>query len=192
MILIFCMEKWSVVHKWTHLYIDDGILGICFEWCSFKKNNNNQVSHIFSSCFVSQLAKHMEKCNSKPQPSPEYIKENINVIDSNVEEIKVNLGTLSDEELLAIISRVSKIHSGGCCHLSHPEERKQPSLKASSFMPFYRFCWRAANFRWTTSSSRAYTRFADGESWQLASRLSILIHFTQYGSSWCVDVGKIT
>nr|CAH0098327.1 unnamed protein product [Daphnia galeata] len=63
------------------------------------------------SCFVSQLAKHMEKCNSKPQPLPEYIKENINVIDSNVEEIKVNLGTLSDEELLAIISRVSKIHS---------------------------------------------------------------------------------
>jgi hypothetical protein len=59
----------------------------------------------------------MEKCNSKPQPLPEYIKENINVIDSNVEEIKVNLGTLSDEELLAIISRVSKIHSGGCRHL---------------------------------------------------------------------------
>lgn len=168
-----------------------------------RKNNNNQVSHIFSSCFVSQLAKHMEKCNSKPQPLPEYIKENINVIDSNVEEIKVNLGTLSDEELLAIISRVSKIHSGGCRHLLkvkknnvsfsiYPEERKQPSLKASSFMPFYRFCWRTANFRWTSSSSRAYTRFADGESWQLASRLSILIHFTQSGSSWCVDVGKIT
>lgn len=67
----------------------------------------------FSSCFISQLAKHMEKCNSKPQPMPEYIKENINVIDNN-EEIKVNLGTLSDEELLAIIARVSKIHSGGC------------------------------------------------------------------------------
>ena len=43
MILIFCMEKWSVVHKWTHLYIDGGILGICFEWCSFKKNNNNNM-----------------------------------------------------------------------------------------------------------------------------------------------------
>jgi hypothetical protein len=56
----------------------------------------------------------MEKCNSKPHPLPEYIKENINVIDSNEEEIKVNLGTLSDEELLAIISRVSKIHSGEC------------------------------------------------------------------------------
>uniref|UniRef100_A0A0P6GBY3 tRNA:m(4)X modification enzyme TRM13 n=1 Tax=Daphnia magna TaxID=35525 RepID=A0A0P6GBY3_9CRUS len=62
------------------------------------------------SCFVSQLAKHMEKCNSKPKPLPEYIKENINVIDNN-EEIKVNLGTLSDEELLAIIARVCKIHS---------------------------------------------------------------------------------
>lgn len=66
--------------------------------------------YVFSSCFVSQLAKHMEKCNSKPKPLPEYIKENINVIDNN-EEIKVNLGTLSDEELLAIIARVSKIHS---------------------------------------------------------------------------------
>lgn len=74
--------------------------------------------YVFSSCFVSQLAKHMEKCNSKPKPLPEYIKENINVIDNN-EEIKVNLGTLSDEELLAIIARVSKIHSGGCqnCNL---------------------------------------------------------------------------
>ncbi len=56
----------------------------------------------------------MEKCNSKPQPLPEYIKENVNVIDSNDEEIKVNLGTLTDDELLAIISRVSKIHSGKC------------------------------------------------------------------------------
>lgn len=72
------------------------------------------MCHIFSSCFVSQLAKHMEKCNSKPQPLPEYIKENVNVIDSNDEEFKVNLGTLTDDELLAIISRVSKIHSGGC------------------------------------------------------------------------------
>jgi hypothetical protein len=33
---MFCMEEWSVVlHKWTHLYIDGGILGICFELCSF-------------------------------------------------------------------------------------------------------------------------------------------------------------
>lgn len=117
---MFCMEEWSVVlHKWTHLYIDGGIFLESVLNCVLflRKNNNNQVSHIFSSCFVSQLAKHMEKCNSKPQPLPEYIKENINVIDSNVEEIKVNLGTLSDEELLAIISRVSKIHSGGCRHL---------------------------------------------------------------------------
>ena len=34
------------------------------------------MCHIFSSCFVSQLAKHMEKCNSKPEPLPEWKKKN--------------------------------------------------------------------------------------------------------------------
>lgn len=69
--------------------------------------------YIFSSCFLSQLEKHLQKCNSKPQPLPEYIIENINVLAKSEEEIKINLGQLSDESLLDTISRVSKIHSGG-------------------------------------------------------------------------------
>lgn len=74
----------------------------------------NDTFWIFSSCFLSQLEKHLERCNSKPQPLPEYIKENINVADSDTqEEIKINLGALPDDELLAIINKVSKIHSGG-------------------------------------------------------------------------------
>lgn len=69
---------------------------------------------IFSSCFVSQLEKHLERCNSKPQPLPEYIQTNVNLVEGNgeEEEIKVVLGNLSDEELLAFISKFEKTHSG--------------------------------------------------------------------------------
>jgi len=63
------------------------------------------------SCYVSQLDKHLKKCNSKPQPQPDYIQKDTNVFDSSAEdEIKIALVSLSDEELLKFIEKVSDVH----------------------------------------------------------------------------------
>lgn len=65
-----------------------------------------------SSCFVSQLERHLAKCNSRPKPQPDYIQKDVNVIDPTEKEIKIGLRDLTDEELVDIIQRVSKIHQG--------------------------------------------------------------------------------
>lgn len=93
----------------------------CGEHANFEKedvtveeNNAARMPCPFDpnhSCYVSQLDKHLKKCNSKPQPQPDYIQKDINVFDSSVEsETKVALVSLSDEELLKFIERVSKVH----------------------------------------------------------------------------------
>jgi len=62
---------------------------------------------------VSQLNKHLKKCNSKPQPQPDYIQKDTNVFDTSTgDEIKIPLDSLSNEELLKLIEKVSKIHQG--------------------------------------------------------------------------------
>ena len=71
------------------------------------------LSAVFSSCYVSQLDKHLLKCNSRPKQNPNYIEKNINVFDTAVEDdVKLSINSLSDEELLSFIEKVSKIHSG--------------------------------------------------------------------------------
>ncbi|KAI9554621.1 hypothetical protein GHT06_019894 [Daphnia sinensis] len=52
----------------------------------------------------------MEECHSISQPLPAYIKENINVI-GNEEEMKVDLKIVRANEFLALIARISRIHS---------------------------------------------------------------------------------
>ena len=54
----------------------------------------------------------MAKCNARPKPLPEYIRQGCNIMEREVEEIRINLTALTDDELLAIIDKVSKIHSG--------------------------------------------------------------------------------
>ena len=54
----------------------------------------------------------MKRCNSRPKDQPDYIHPGVNLLDSNAKEIKVSLGSLTDEELLAFIERVKTIHSG--------------------------------------------------------------------------------
>lgn len=67
--------------------------------------------NVSSSCYVSQLEKHLERCNSRPKPLPEYIQPNINIQDDETEDIKISLADLSDEELLSTIDRTTAIHS---------------------------------------------------------------------------------
>ena len=61
---------------------------------------------------MSQLERHLAKCNSRPKPQPDYIRKDVNVIDPTEKEIKIGLRDLTDEELVDIIQRVSKIHQG--------------------------------------------------------------------------------
>ena len=58
------------------------------------------------------MEKHLAKCNARPKPLPQYIQQGCNVMEKEVEEIRINLTALTDDELLAIIDKVSKIHSG--------------------------------------------------------------------------------
>ena len=72
-----------------------------------------------SSCFVSQLEKHKLKCNARPQQPQPYIQKDINVMDAKEEEIKwTSLSSLTDDELVSVIQRVTKIHSGVKIHMS--------------------------------------------------------------------------
>lgn len=130
----------------------------------------------------------MERCNSKPQPLPEYIKENVNVADSNtIEEIKINLGTLPDDELLAIINRVSKIHSGG----SEEENHLLKIYQLPYIIHNFRICWRAAEIEWASHSSRIYAGVVNGESRKLAPCLSELLHPVQHGPSGDPYIGGV-
>ena len=54
----------------------------------------------------------MAKCNARPKTLPEYIRLSCNVMPAEEEEIRINLSGLTDEELLSVINKISKIHTG--------------------------------------------------------------------------------
>ncbi|XP_059481646.1 tRNA:m(4)X modification enzyme TRM13 homolog isoform X2 [Neocloeon triangulifer] len=84
------------------------------------------------TCFKSQLAKHMARCNSKPSESkPDYICPGINAGPAEEEVPKVRLNDVSDDELLSLINRVNTIYNEKIKeHPSLAEEIKRPDIGA--------------------------------------------------------------
>ena len=126
----------------------------------------------------------MAKCNARPKPLPEYIHTGCNVMKREVEEIRISLTALTDDELLAIIDKVSKIHSGKLIHCYStcvdPNFLDISSFKKHTFT-FNRTC-RGTNWLvWPSSCFRVDFKLAGKESRFLSSRLSELVNSSQHG-----------
>jgi len=128
----------------------------CGEHASFEKeevtieeNNAARMPCPFDpnhSCYVSQLNKHLKKCNSKPQPQPDYIQKDTNVFDTSIgDEIKIPLDSLSNEELLKLIEKVSKIHQEHVGTLSLSVGHHQVLKPILSGLKESRGSWRHVN-----------------------------------------------
>lgn len=66
-----------------------------------------------SSCFEDNVEHHVLKCNARELTDLPYMKRNINQrADMEEEPTKTPLSNLSDQDLLAFIAKVEKIHQG--------------------------------------------------------------------------------
>lgn len=72
----------------------------------------------FSTCYISQLAKHLKKCNAKPiLDHPPYIVPGANSSADkppSSKDRKVTLAEISDSDLLKLIKKIKHVAGGMC------------------------------------------------------------------------------
>jgi tRNA:m4X modification enzyme len=65
---------------------------------------------IFSTCFASKLDKHLKVCNARPQETPPYIVQNINMCPETEPPMRVLLSEVPKEKLAALIDKINHLY----------------------------------------------------------------------------------